>query len=386
MWRSESKVGRLAVVIVVLLASLQVVAPGDASAAPASASQPERVPDQLIIGFQRELDEAARGAIIAKHGGRLVQKLDLIDAQLIGLPAGQAVEAVAQAFRTERGVRYAAPNNIYHAHLAPNDPRYTQGLLWGLKNTGQYVPGILGRPGTTGIAGADISAERAWDITKGSGDVVVGVIDSGIDYTHPDLVANLWTAPPGWTVWNCPAGTHGVDFSEAAEVGVYDCDPEDGFGHGTHVAGIIGAAGNNNIGVAGVNWNVKIMALRFIDSNNSGSDDEAILAIDYAVKAKQAGVNLRVLNNSWGGKPGGAPNPALLDAIKVANANGILFVVSAGNDSNNNDAANVYPANYDVPSIISVAATDNRDQLGSFSNYDTVAEFVSAAEWPPNHG
>jgi hypothetical protein len=168
----------------------------------------------------------------------------------------------------------------------------------------------------------------------------------------------VWANPGG--IGGCPAGTHGVDALGS------DCDPQDEHYHGTHVAGTIGAVGNNGVGVVGIDWNVSLMALRFLDSKGNGNVGDAIAAIDFAVKAKQAGVNMRVLNNSWGGS---GFSQALLDEIQKAGANDILFVDAAGNSGDNLDVSPSYPASYVAPNELTVAATDASDQLATFSSY-----------------
>ncbi|GAC1331814.1 MAG: hypothetical protein NVSMB17_10180 [Candidatus Dormibacteria bacterium] len=247
-------------------------------------------------------------------------------------------------------MRYAEPNYILHADLTPNDPSFPQ--LWGLQNTGQCVVGTCGTPG------ADIKAEPAWNVTTGSSTVVVGVVDTGIDYRHPDLAPNAWSNPG--TINGCPAGTHGYNAILSS------CDPLDDNNHGSHVSGTIGARGNNGVGVTGVNWNVSLMGLKFLDATGSGSTAGAISAIDWAVRAKIAGVNVRALNNSWGGGPF---DQALLDEINKAGANDILFLAAAGNSSLNNDVSPHYPSSYGAANEIAVAATDQADSLAYFSNY-----------------
>src|SRR5207247_6416930 len=199
----------------------------------------------------------------------------------------------------------AEPNCIFHTTLKPNDPSFPQ--RWGLQNTG--------------TPGADISAVPAWDITRGSTSNVVGVVDTGIDYDHPDLAANIWSAPFAFSVTiagqtiNCAAGTHG--FNAIANT----CDPKDDNNHGSHVSGTIGAVGNNGIGVVGVNWTASIMGLKFLDKNGSGSTSNAINAIEFAIQAKAlfgVAANVRVLSNSWGG---GGFSQALLNQINKANTN-----------------------------------------------------------------
>jgi subtilisin family serine protease len=259
------------------------------------------------------------------------------------------------------GLEYAEPNYIVHTQLTPNDTQF--GQLWGMNNTGQTVSG------QAGIADADIDAVEAWDVSTGSSSVVVGVIDTGVDYNHPDLAPNIWSAPASFTVTvggqtiTCPAGSHG--FNAVANT----CDPLDDNNHGSHVSGTIGARGNNASGVAGVNWTTSIMGLKFLSASGSGNTADAIECIQFAIQAKQrfgASANVRILSNSWGG---GGFSQALLDAINAANSNDMLFVAAAGNSNTNNDTTAFFPANYDAPNVLSVAATDNRDAKSSFSSF-----------------
>ncbi len=274
------------------------------------------------------------------------------------LSVGRLIAALA----ARPDVEYAEPNYIVHAiDTVPVDTHF--GILWGLRNTGQTIAG------KAGVSGADIEATPAWDITKGSRSNVVAVIDTGIDYNHPDLQANVWSAPAAFSVRlgsrtvNCAAGTHGFNAITLT------CDPMDDNSHGTHVSGTIGATGNNARGVVGVNWIASVMGAKFLDANGNGTIADAINAIEFAIQAKQvfgAGANVRVLSNSWGG---GGFSQSLLNAINKANANDMLFVAAAGNAGINNDAVATYPSNYNAPNVVAVAATDNSDQLASFSNY-----------------
>jgi uncharacterized repeat protein (TIGR01451 family) len=275
--------------------------------------------------------------------------------------AGQSAEALTAALQKNPNIVYVEPNYLLRADDTPNDTFYAQ--LWSLKNTGQTVSG------TPGIAGADISAEAAWSVTTGSSTIVVGVVDTGIDYTHPDLAANIWSNPGGKGNVLCAAGTHG--FNAITKT----CDPKDDYYHGTHVSGTIGAVGNNSLGVTGVNWTTSLMGLKFLDSSGNGTTADAIAAIDFAVQAKLDGVNVRILSNSWGG---GGFSKALLDEINKANENDILFVASAGNSSSNNDTYPQFPAGYNTPNMIAVAATDNRDALAYFSNYGPTSVHLGA--------
>jgi len=269
--------------------------------------------------------------------------------------------AMLQALRANPDVEYAEPNYIIRLDRQPNDPHFNS--LWGLLNIGQTVIGAIGVPG------ADIKADRAWDLTTGSRANVVGVIDTGIDYNHPDLIANMWTAPRafsvtiGGVVINCAAGTRGFNAITNS------CNPMDDHSHGTHVAGTIGAVGNNGVGVAGVSWVASMMGLKFLSASGSGSTSDAIKAIEFAIQAKAvlgADANVRILNNSWGG---GGFSTALRNQIVAANSADMLFVAAAGNSNTNNDTSPHYPSNYDVANVISVASTTNQDQRSSFSNY-----------------
>lgn len=258
-------------------------------------------------------------------------------------------------------VLYVEPNYIVHTTATPNDQYF--GLLWGMQNTGQNILGV------TGTSGADIGATSAWDITTGNKANVVAVIDTGIDYTHLDLAANIWTAPSQFNVTingvtiTCPAGSHGFNAIRNT------CDPMDDNGHGTHVSGTIGAVGNNGIGVAGVNWNASIMGAKFLDARGSGYLSDAVEAMQFVIQARAIfgnKANVRVLSNSWGG---GGFSQALLDEINSANAADMLFVAAAGNDGSDNDGIRSYPSGYESSNVVAVAATNNRDLLASFSNY-----------------
>ncbi|MGH9841108.1 MAG: S8 family serine peptidase [Blastocatellia bacterium] len=275
----------------------------------------------------------------------------------------QNVKALLGRLASLPGVQYAEPNYVVRSTLTPNDTRF--GELWGLNNTGQTISG------QTGIAGADIKAVSAWDVSTGSSSIVVGVVDSGVDYNHPDLAANIWSAPAAFSVTiggqtiNCPAGSHGFNAINNT------CNPLDDNNHGSHCAGTIGARGNNSQGVVGVNWTSSIMGLKFLNAQGSGSTADAIDVIEFAIQAKQifastGGANVRVLSNSWGG---GGFSQALLDQINKANNNDMLFVAAAGNSNRNNDTTANYPSNYTAPNVVAVAATDNRDARSSFSNY-----------------
>ncbi len=225
-----------------------------------------------------------------------------------------------------------------------------------------------------GKADADLKALLAWEKTKGSSDVVVAVLDTGVDYTHPDLVANMWTRPANVLQYtDAELGTfndlHGFNGTDNQS------DPMDDNGHGTHCSGIIGAEGDNSEGIAGINWNVSIMPLKFMGRGGFGTTKDAIEAINYAIDRKRNGVNVRVISASWGST---AYSKALEDVIRAAGEEGILFVAAAGNDGTSNDKGPHYPSNYDLPNVISVAALDRSDKLASFSNFGVKTVHIAA--------
>ena len=271
---------------------------------------------------------------------------------------GRTVQDLLDTFSANPDVLYAEPNYIVQAVATPNDPLYSQ--LYGMTKIG---------------------APAAWDVTTGATSAVIGVIDTGVDYNHSDLAANIWSAPSSFTVniggmsITCPAGSHG--FNAITKT----CDPLDDHYHGTHVSGTIGGVGNNATGVAGVNWTARIMGLKFLSSSGSGSTADAVSAIQFAVQVKAlfAGtatpVDVRILSNSWGG---GGYSQTLLDAINLANSSAMLFVVAAGNSAADTEAFAFYPANYTAPNVISIAATDSVDALASFSNYGTATVHLGA--------
>lgn len=262
-------------------------------------------------------------------------------------------------------VAYAEPDFTVRTTATPDDPRFDE--MWGLDNLGQ----------TGGTSDADIDAPGAWDVHTGSGNTVVAVIDTGVDWTHPDLAENLWV---NQGEFNGLAGVdddgngyvddiHGYDFFND------DGNPMDDNGHGTHVAGTIGAVGNNGVGVTGVNWDVQIMGLKFLGSDGSGSGSDAIEALEYAV-ANGATIS----NNSYGGDPF---SQIFLDAITAARNAGHLFVAAAGNGDIfgiglNNDLTPFYPSGYNSENVLAVAAVDHNDQLATFSNYGATTVDVAA--------
>jgi subtilisin family serine protease/subtilisin-like proprotein convertase family protein len=301
--------------------------------------------------FQKRNEIAAAHAALGLQLQREFPRLGGL--QALRLPKGLTVEEAIARLQKTGFFEYVEPDYRVHLLLVPNDPKFADGSLWGLNNTGQ----------DGGTVDADIDAPEAWDTRTDAvwvsgnvtNEVIVGIIDTGMDYTHPDLIANLWTNP----CVNCPVNgivytndLHGINAITGSG------DPLDDHFHGTHVAGTIGATGNNNHGVVGVAWRVKLMALKFLDSTGSGDVSDAVACIDYAV-AKGA----NVLNNSWGG---GAYSQALVDAIQAARDAGIIFVVAAGNESNDNDLNPTYPASYTNDNVVAIMATDRNDKGSVF--------------------
>ncbi len=332
--------------------------------------------------------EAAAGEVLVKFRGSENRDVVVAMAQDVDAdhyrPVGSAkirlfhsrrfstAELVARLSKRPN-VEYVEPNYVVRTLQAPSDPQFPQ--LWGLQNVGQAVNG-----GAAGTSGADSHAVAAWQVSTGTRSVVVAVIDSGIEYTHPDLVPNVWSAPVPFSVTlggvtiTCDAGTHGFNAITRT------CDPMDDHNHGTHVSGTIGAAGNNDIGVVGVNWATTIMAAKFVGPDGSGTMADAIDAIEFTIQAKAAfaatsGADVRVLSNSWGGD---GFSQALLDEINRANQEDMLFVAAAGNNGLPNDLFPMYPASYDAPNIIAVAATDNADRKAYFSNYGATTVHLGA--------
>jgi subtilisin family serine protease len=314
---------------------------------------------RVIVKFADGTPPTVRQAIMNDLGAAEVKDLGLIHAEVWEILRYSTPDAVAK-YQMHEAIEYIEPDYQVHVVEVPNDPLF--GELYGLNNTGQ----------TGGTPGADIDAVSAWDVFTGSDDVIVVVIDTGIDYTHADLADNAWTNPgeiPGNGIDDDGNGfiddIHGWDFVNS------DNDPMDDHGHGTHCSGTIGGVGNNGIGVAGVNWDVSIMGVKFLNSGGSGYTSDAILAIDYALTIP----GVKVMSNSWGG---GGYSAALEEAIQRASDAGVLFVCAAGNYVGNTDVSPNYPSCYDVPNVMSIAATDHNDDLASFSGYGLVTVDLAA--------
>ncbi len=298
--------------------------------------------------------------LAAQIGAHVIRTLHSPGLYLVGVPNADpdTVPRLLTALNREGTVvRYAEPDYIIHVtQTQPNDSQFAE--LWGMNNTGQ----------TGGAADADIDAPEAWDIATGNSDVVVAVVDTGIDINHPDLVSNIWSNPLETVNGVDDDGNGFIDDIRGWDFVNHDNSPLDDYGHGTHVAGTIAASGNNSAGVVGVNWQARIMALKFIDSSGSGATSDAIEALQYAASLRRSGINVRITNNSWG-DTNGIYSTSLSQAIQDQGEAGILFVAAAGNWNHDNDASPFYPASYPWSNIISVAATDHHDAKASFSHY-----------------
>ena len=311
-------------------------------------------PQRLIVKFKKDASPQQINQFLAAKGLQKIQDFAPLRTSLCKISAGISIRSAVVAAAVENIVEYVEPDFVVHAYKIPNDPRFAD--QWGLNNTGQ----------TGGKKDADVDAPEAWDQQTGDASVLVGIVDTGIDFSHPDLSANIWHNP-GET--GNGKETNGIDDDGNGFVDDWrgwdfansDNNPQDDNGHGTHVAGIIAASGDNGKGVAGVVWRASLVPLKFLAADGSGFVSNAVSAILYA-----ADNGIRILNNSWGGTQ---YSQALEDAIRYASDHGVLFVAAAGNDGEDNDTSPHYPSNYDLPNLVSVAASDDRDRRASFSNY-----------------
>ncbi len=330
---------------------------------------------ELLVKFKSNVPATYSTAKHQSVGSSLVRRLNIVpNLEYVRLPQGLSVQEAIVKYMSDPGVEFAEPNYIRRvASVIPNDTYFRN--QWALHNTGSYAGGT---------EDADIDAPEAWDISRGNPNLIIAVLDTGIDYNHSDLVGNIWVNR-GET--SCIDGVDndsngyvddclgwdfvGTDFLSSID----DNDPMDEYGHGTHVAGTIGAVGNNGNGITGVMWHSKLMPVKVLDADGYGTDEEIIQGIQYAVAN-----GAKIINASLGGPDF---SYSLYNALATANAQGVLFVAAAGNGGDdgigdNNDLAPFYPASYNLPNVISVAATDQDDRRASFSNFGLNSVHVAA--------
>jgi subtilisin family serine protease len=336
-------------------------------------AQQNYVPNEVLVKFVNNASTDARAKALAKIGGSVAQKIFTKAMQRAGDNDGiylihtplSVFEAISEIKGIE--IEYAEPNFIYTHDATSDDSYYTNGSLWGMYGDATNPANQYGSQASEAWAGGH----------TGSSTVYVGVIDEGAMFNHEDLAANFWTNPfdPVDGVDNDGNGyvddIHGWDFVGKDNT-TFDGLTDD---HGTHVSGTIGAVGGNGKGVAGINWNVKIISAKFL-GRNGGTTANAILAVDYITDLKvEHGLNIVATNNSWGG---GGSSQSLKNAIDRAGTNNILFIAAAGNNSSNNDASPSYPASYTSSNIIAVASITSNGGLSSFSNFGATSVDIGA--------
>lgn len=349
---------------------LQALEPGIASPADAR-------PDRIII---RAKSGAASEALAKVHARLGTKALNVARHRgeapdVVSLPPGLSVGRALETFRASGAVDYAEPDYLLKLLATPNDTRYLNLDQWNLNNTGIYG----------GVPGADVSAEAGWDLQTDASNIIVAVVDTGVRYTHEDLAANMWinAGESGVDALGRNKRTNGVDddgngyIDDVHGINVLNGsgNPTDDWGHGTHVAGIVGAVGNNALGVTGVAWRVKLMAIKFIDASANYSVSDAITALNYA-RAHGA----RIVTASWGNYA--FTSQALRDAITALRNAGIIVTAAAGNDNNNNDTFPLYPASYEFDNILAVAATNRVDGRAGYSNYGATTVDLGAPGSP----
>ena len=345
----------LAVIFISILISLKVIAQEQAQF-----QEAEAVPGEYIVKLKPMMSTMSLGAVtLGQRLGATVKST---------IPSANLVVVVRASVETQKSaltvmsnnplVEYVEPNYIYRAVKTPNDTDFSK--QWGLKNSIAKVNKI------------DIDAEKAWDIETGSDQVIVAIIDSGIDYNNLDLKDNIWKNETELK------GKPGVDDDGNGYVDdIYGINPigggvnpMDDNGHGSHCAGTIGGTGNDGRGIVGVNWKVKLMGLKFLAADGAGTLEAAVRAIDYAVK-----MGAKVMSNSWGAY---TSSQALQEAIERSHKAGVLFVAAAGNSGTNNNIKPLYPASHDIPNIISVAAIETTGSVAGFSNWGSKTVHLAA--------
>ena len=314
----------------------------------AQSTGPAYVEGELLVRFKA----AAPRTGVAVRGHSIVPSPAAPDWVHVRIPPSERVATALASYRSDPTVESVQPNYLYRARGLPNDSQV--GQLWALRNTGQAVFSSSYSP-NAGTAGDDMNVEKAWDHVTDCSGVVVAVLDSGVNYSHEDLAASMWAGAP----------RHGADFVDN------DDDPMDQNGHGTHVAGIIGASGNNSTGISGVCWKASIMAVRVLDAAGEGTTASLTQGINFAVSR-----GAKVINMSIGGT---SYDPLLAAAIANAQANDVAVIAAAGNDAANIDGgAAEYPCAFTHPNLLCVTALDQTFALAAFANYGASSVDVGA--------
>ncbi len=332
------------------------------------------IEDSIIIRLKpgQNLDWLHRQ--LGTRGRKLLRQAQGADLEVVKIPRGQQ-KKILETLRQSGAVDYAEPDYELNALAEPNDFRFWDGSQWNLKNTGIYG----------GTPGADIDAAVAWDTRTSAAGLVVAVVDTGVRTTHEDLQRNLWKNPgeSGLDGNGINKGSNGNDDDNNGYVddvhGIntlnHSGNVQDDYGHGTHVSAIIGATANNGVGVVGVAWEVKIMALKFLNGQGQGTISGAIECLDYA-RARGA----KIVNASWGSYE--FTSQALRDAITSLRTSGIIFVAACGNSAGNNDANPLFPASYEFDNIIAVAASNRTDTAAAYSNWGATTVDLAAPGSP----
>ncbi len=305
----------------------------------AQAVDPAYRPDRILIKPNPKTSLATLAHFHAARKSMVLHTFNRMGGvQVLRVPKGETVQSLIAEYQHSGLVEYAEPDyTVQAAANIPDDPYFANGLLWGLNNYGQ----------NSGTAGADIGATNAWNVLTSASNIVVAVVDSGIRYTHQDLAANMWTNPvDGSHGWNAITGTN---------------DPNDDSGHGTLMAGVIGAVGNNGLGVVGVAWQVQMMACVCLGNNGTGSDSGVLTCIDYAITNGAKIINASFSSTNF--------SLSTSNAIVAARDAGIIVVAAAGNSSSDIDLQPTYPACLKIDNVISVAYTTRNDVVGTLSNY-----------------
>lgn len=330
-----------------------------------TSARPTMVEGEILVTFKSTLSTSNVDGMVNGMGVVTAKKVGKKNVRLVKFSGNMSVQQAVNSFAADSNIVAAQPNYLYYPSAVPNDTSY--GQVWAHKNTGQTITSGSYTTNNPGSAGNDMDTELAWDEITDCSAIVVAVIDTGINYTHQDLASNMWTG-------NTNGGWDFIDNDN-------DPMPVDGQIHGTHVAGTIGARGNNGVGVAGVCWQVQIMALRVLGSAG-GTTASTIQAIEYA-----ADNGADVINMSLGGE--GGFDPLFSEAITYAQARDVLVVVAAGNAANDNDTGNAtWPCNFTQDNLVCVAALDQAYTLASFSNTGTTSVDVGApgtnilSTWP----